>query len=246
MQNEQVKTKSPLTRIGLTNNQLKLIAMIAMACDHVGKILLPEVIILQVIGRLAFPIFAYMIAEGCKYTKNRSKYLLQIALLVLLCQVVFYIAMQSLYQNIFITFTLSIMTIFAIDRFINKKNLLNFAIAILVVAISFFFGYALYGIISFSDYYVDYGYLGVLFPIVIYFAPNKWLKLISGAIIMLIYGFCFDYLQFFMLLTIPLLLLYNGKRGKANLKYVFYFFYPLHLVIIYGVYVIQYLEYFLG
>ena len=51
-------------KFGLTNNQLKIIAMVSMLFDHVGKELLPQYTVLQIIGRLAFPIFAYMIAEG--------------------------------------------------------------------------------------------------------------------------------------------------------------------------------------
>ena len=54
------------SRLGLTNNQLKILAMIAMFMDHFGKQICPDVMILQVLGRLAFPIFAYMIAEGCR------------------------------------------------------------------------------------------------------------------------------------------------------------------------------------
>ena len=57
---------------GLTGNQLKLIALITMTIDHIGFMLLPQVKILRAIGRIAFPIFAYMIAEGCQYTRNRK------------------------------------------------------------------------------------------------------------------------------------------------------------------------------
>ena len=57
---------------GLTGNQLKLIALITMTIDHVGMMLLPQLRILRAIGRIAFPIFAYMIAEGCRHTRNRK------------------------------------------------------------------------------------------------------------------------------------------------------------------------------
>ena len=67
----------------LSGNQLKIIALVAMTCDHVGKELLPAYEFLQIMGRLAFPIFAYMIAEGCRYTRNRKKHLLQVASLAL-------------------------------------------------------------------------------------------------------------------------------------------------------------------
>lgn len=246
MQNEQTKEAGFLSRIGLTNNQLKIIAMIAMTCDHVGKFLFPDIIILQIIGRLAFPIFAYMIAEGCKYTKNRKRYLLQLACFGLLMQAVVYIVEGLWYLNIFLTFTLSITAIFALERFINKRSELNYIILLLAVALVFFFGYAFYTVIPLDGYYIDYGILGVLFPVVIYFAPNKWLKIASATVMMALFGILNDALQFYMLLTVPLFILYNGTRGKAKLKYLFYFFYPLHMLIIYGLYVIKYWEYFFG
>ena len=59
----------------LTGNALKLIAAFAMVCDHAGLMLFPQVPILRVIGRLAYPIFAFMIAEGCRYTRNKKRYL---------------------------------------------------------------------------------------------------------------------------------------------------------------------------
>ncbi|MBR6552622.1 MAG: hypothetical protein IKT89_07260, partial [Clostridia bacterium] len=70
-----------MKKFGLTNNQLKIIAMFSMLLDHIGKVLLPQYPILQIIGRLAFPIFAFMIAEGCFYTKNKTRYFLTIFLL---------------------------------------------------------------------------------------------------------------------------------------------------------------------
>ena len=68
----QIQTKK---FAGLTGNQLKLLALFAMTCDHVGLQLLPQFIILRIIGRLAAPLFAYMIAEGCRYTHDRGRYL---------------------------------------------------------------------------------------------------------------------------------------------------------------------------
>ena len=93
------------TRPGLSGNQLKLIALAAMTCDHIAVAFFPRLTILRIIGRLAFPIFAYMIAEGCQFTKNRKKYLLSMAALALVCQVVYFVAMRSLYQCVLVTFT---------------------------------------------------------------------------------------------------------------------------------------------
>ena len=72
----------------LNNNQLKILALVTMTADHVGLQLLPQYDILRVIGRLAFPIFAYMIAEGCRYTRDRKRYLLTLALMAAVYQIV--------------------------------------------------------------------------------------------------------------------------------------------------------------
>ena len=68
----------------LSSNALKLIALVSMTVDHIGLILFPQYRVLRIIGRIAFPIFAYMIAEGCRYTSNRIRYFLTIFLLTLL------------------------------------------------------------------------------------------------------------------------------------------------------------------
>ena len=74
-------------RFGLTGNQLKIFALIVMTIDHIGHFLLPEFIILRIIGRLAMPVFAWMIAEGCTYTKNPSRYFLTVFGFGLVCGV---------------------------------------------------------------------------------------------------------------------------------------------------------------
>ena len=63
------------TAWGLSGNQLKLIALITMTIDHVGAYLLPQFTILRIIGRLSMPIYAFLIAEGCRHTHDRRKYL---------------------------------------------------------------------------------------------------------------------------------------------------------------------------
>ena len=109
-------------KFGLTGNQLKIIAMITMTCDHVGMQIFPHLQWLRLIGRLAMPIYAYMIAEGCRHTRDRKKYLLRLFGMGALCQVVYLIAMGSLYQCILITFSLSVMLICLLDRSEKEKT----------------------------------------------------------------------------------------------------------------------------
>ena len=107
---------------GLTGNQLKLIAMITMTCDHVGVQIFPKCLWLRILGRLAMPIYAYMIAEGCRHTRNRKKYLQRLLGMGALCQLVYLLAMDSLYMCILITFSLSVILICLMDAAEQEKT----------------------------------------------------------------------------------------------------------------------------
>ena len=221
-------------KFGLTNNQLKIIAMISMLIDHIGIYLFPKILIFRIIGRLAFPIFAYMIAEGCFYTKNRIKYLLHLLILGLGWQLVYFFFMNSLYMGILITFSLSIILIYIIDYFLKKKTVVSFILMILTTSTIIYITYFLPLNFNKYSFTFDYGVLGVFLPVIIYFLKHRLFKIITLIIFMILLSFYYnESLFFYSLLAIPLLILYNGKRGKYNLKYMFYIFYPLHLVLIY-------------
>ena len=223
------------SKIGLTGNQLKLIAMVLMTVDHIGCFLFPNVILLRVIGRLSMPIFAWMIAEGCAYTRNRRRYLLTILGFGLVCQVVYLVFMQSLTQCIFITFSLSILLIYALDFANKKKNIWSLGLLgialVAIICLCVYLPEALPG----TDFRVDYGIFGALLPVLIYMGRTKAEKLLLAAGGLMAVAVSHGSVQWFALLSLPLLALYNGKRGKLKLKYLFYFYYPLHLVAIYGI-----------
>ena len=215
---------------GLTGNQLKLFALITMTFDHIGVQLFPQEEIFRIIGRLALPIFAYMIAEGCRYTKNKKKYLLTIAAVALVCQLVYFFAMQSLYQCILVTFSLSIWLIFALDAAVKNPTVLSSAFAMLSFATVWFISEEVPTFLP--GFHVDYGFIGILLPVLIWLGRNKWESLIlcGVGLVLLSMG---SQIRWFSLLALPILALYNGTRGKAKLKYLFYIYYPAHLVVIY-------------
>lgn len=223
-----------IKKFGLTNNQLKIIAMIAMLLDHVGKVLLPQYQILQIIGRLAFPIFAFMIAEGCYYTKNKMRYFLTVSLLGVGCQTVYLICEKSLYQNILITFSLSIILIFASENYRVKKEKISCMILFSTLFVVLIICQLLPVALKEQGFVIDYGISGVLLPVAVFYAPDKLRKLLytTGLLILLATG-SGGGIQWFSLLSIPLLALYNQKRGKYNIKPLFYIFYPAHLALIY-------------
>ena len=215
---------------GLTGNQLKLIAMVTMTCDHVGMQIFPQLLWLRMVGRLAMPIYAYMIAEGCRHTRDRKKYLLRLAGMGALCQAVYLVAMGSLYQCILITFSLSVTMICLLDNAEKQKTARSRAGLFVGVAAIFFVCVVLPDLLPQTDFAVDYGLTGVLLPVLIYGAGTRGL-LVGLALAALSSGG----IQWLAFLAVPLLLLYNGQRGKANIGKLFYWYYPLHLVVIYGI-----------
>ncbi|MBR2950485.1 MAG: hypothetical protein IKC46_11560, partial [Lachnospiraceae bacterium] len=142
---------------GLSGNQLKILAMIAMTCDHVGMQIFPQLLWLRIIGRLAMPIYAYMIAEGCRHTRDRKKYLLRLLGMGVLCQLVYFVAMGSLYQCILITFSMSVCLIMLLDMVEKNKNVRNWAKLLAGTVFLFFLCVVLPELLPHTDYEVDYG-----------------------------------------------------------------------------------------
>ena len=216
----------------LSGNALKIIAMLSMLADHAGKALFPDLLILQLFGRVAFPLFAYMIAEGCRYTKNRVRYFLSIFLLGAGCQAVYIVTMRSLYLGVLLTFSLSIGCIFAIDSFLAQKTASRALLMAGAIVLTLFVSLIAPTLFAKQGLVLDYGIYGVFFPIAVYYAKNKRAGLVSVAVLLLLRGIFIGGKHWCALLALPLLLLYNGKRGKWRLKYLFYIFYPAHLAII--------------
>lgn len=221
-----------LAKTGLTGNQLKLIAVITMTIDHMGMILFPQLWVMRLIGRLAMPIYAYMIAEGCRHTHDRWRYLGRIAGLGLVCQVVYTLFSGSFYLNILLTFSLSILLICAIENF-QKKRTVGAQMAVFALLLGIFVvSVALPPMLKRWDFDFDYGLIGILLPVLVYFGREKTKYLTAGLILL---GFRYGYLQWAALAAVPLLGMYNGQRGKGNVGKWFYLYYPLHLLVLYGI-----------
>ena len=233
----------------MTSNKLKIIACVTMLIDHIGYILLPEVEVLRYIGRIAMPLFAFMIAEGCRHTKNRVRYFLRVFCLAAFCQF-FYFGEQlisgtfdSIYLNILFTFSMSTALCFAVDdlkKVVKDKTgdrVICFLKLVGTLAVTLLFtvvGERYFPI----PYYMDYGLLGVLLPVGAVLFDGKWASKICFAIFLLIYcvsGFKELPYIWYSLMSLIFVFAYNGQRGQKGLKYLFYVFYPLHLAVLYGI-----------
>ena len=216
------------SRFALTGNQLKLIAMLTMTIDHIGAILLPQYRFLRIIGRLSMPIYAFMIAEGCHHTHDRKAYFLRLLGLALLCQVVYAAVDRSLYQCILVTFSLSVALICAVEWAQKKRTPGSlFTTAVLIIGIYFVCEKLPQYV---PGFFVDYGFWGVMLPVIVYFGGRSvWAFLAGLTVLCLSRGG----LQWWAMLTVPLIALYSGQRGKHRLGWMFYLYYPAHLVVIY-------------
>ena len=151
----------------LSGNALKIIGAIFMVIDHIGVMLFPHYKIFRIIGRISFPIFAFLIAEGARYTKNKVKYLGLLLGFSFVIQLVYYLYDHSLDFCILVTFSLSVILIYALQYF--KKQIFREKISYPHLLLSAFIFLALATAIYFfcEYFFVDYSFAGVLVPVII-------------------------------------------------------------------------------
>lgn len=232
-----------------SSSTLKILACIFMFIDHLGARVFPGYIIFRIIGRLAFPIFAFMIAEGCHYTRNKLKYFLQVFLLGVICDLVYFFYAGKLQGNILLTFSCSILIIFALQLCKQAWHDGGVARRILFTGLFVLTVASLWALTRF--YRVDYGFMGVLvpvFPALVAYKEGKTPKFFknldrhavklacfSAGLLLLVLKQGITATQTWSLLAILPLALYNGRRGVKWMKYGFYLFYPLHLLLVEGI-----------
>lgn len=215
----------------LTGNALKIIAAISMVIDHAGLMFFPNMEIFRIIGRLAFPIFAFMIAEGCRYTRNRLRYWGMLTALAAVCQIVYYIFDGSTYLSVLVTFSAAILAIYTLDYWKGNPGFRGAAVFLGTVA-------SLWLANNFLT--IDYGFWGCMAPVFASLPTGKDRdtrnhRIASFGLGLVLLAMAIGDLQWYSLLALPLLLCYSGQRGKWKMKYFFYIFYPLHLVVLQGI-----------
>lgn len=261
----------------LSWSQLKLIAYITMLIDHTAHILLqngimvtypqcfpyvkPVMILMRGIGRIAFPIFSFLLVEGLIHTRSRIRYMLRILLLAIISEPVFDYANNGVfyyadYQNVFITLLIAATTMCVLSL-IEKNDRLNKNIYIL---------YVLQGIVVIVGCFlaeflkVDYGMSGIIIPLImgvirrlkldsasafaIYFVATIIARVIRNIVNAPTYilnpgmwyekylMYTINNLQIFAILALIPIFMYDGTKGKPMPKAVYYLFYPVHLSIL--------------
>lgn len=238
------------TKRGLSTGTLKIIACMTMLLDHVGYYLLPAnhpvYWLLRILGRLAFPIFAFCIALGCRYTRNKLRHFLTILGLGVLCEAVYFLFERELEGNILITFSCSILIIYAIQ--FTKQAMAQRKVGFIVLGFLAFFASLGVGYATARFIGAQYGVYGIAVPafaVLVDYDEGKaplflkrldknGLRVFLFAVGLFIHWWKTGALivQMFAFFALIPLAFYNGQPGNKKLKWAFYIFYPAHLALI--------------
>lgn len=252
----------------MTTFQIKLIAITSMVIDHIGLVFFPHILLLRIIGRLAFPLFAWLIANGAYYSYNIKMYLTRLFIFALLAQVPF-IVVNRLINPSFWALNVLFTLFFGLAAIVLMKKAKNRYIAVSVVIVSAMLAQVLsadYGalgvlaIIIFYSFFEDMKKMIIvqiclftllsIIPIVVFIAftgtlspvtsttsvnlcPPTWISVclkVSAAIppnfVIL------NLIEPLGLISLCFIALYDGQEGR-KMKHFFYWFYPVHLLILY-------------
>lgn len=221
---------------GLSGSTLKIMAMVSMLVDHTAAVLLSSLltgnefqkvnwIMRYLIGRFAFPIYCFLLVEGFQRTGSRQKYVLRLFLSAFLSEIPFNLAFYGKIwemsgQNVFFTLGLGLLMLTGMEEL--EKRCPNIWVVYIGKGLVFLTAASLSELIR-----CDYGARGIIAIALLYlFRKNKVEQLIAGCI------------AFLWEITAPIAFIpvafYNGKRG-LGIKYGFYAFYPVHLLLLYGI-----------
>ena len=215
--------------------RLKVIGIVSMTIDHIGYFLFPQMTALRIIGRLAYPIFAYMIAEGCRHTRNKVRYLCTVLAIAGVCSAATYFSERSLYQSIFTTFSCAMLLIFALHAAKKTAERARKIFCGICVAVLVFLYFTVFQLCMVPGLETDYGFLGIITPVLVWLGRSKAEKLAGFTIGLCLLSVKLGTVQFFSLVAVILLYFYDGKRGNRSLKWAFYAYYPLHIAVLYGI-----------
>ena len=246
----KLPTNSPLIKKpfgGLTANMLRAVAVLLMLSDHIWATAMSFGDWMTYIGRMAFPIFAFQIAEGFVHTSDFKKYALRLLGFAVVTEIPFNFFYSSrwfnpYHQNVLFTLLLGLLAIKVIDGIKKDRSVKNLALSalwLLLILVASVIGF------------VDYGYLGMLTVVMFYLMrdfPFAWLGQLVGMVLINIvffegqvfmfelFGKTFEIpTQGFAVFALIPIWLYGSRKGKSSkaLQYGFYAFYPVHMLVLY-------------
>lgn len=195
----------------LNNYQIKLLAALLMVVDHVGLIFFPSTTLWRLVGRISFPLFAWLLAQGAKHTRSFSRYLLRLLILGLLSQPIYYFAFSSNQLNILFTLAIGLITLRLENRFHRYRYLIRMIGVVLAELLN-----------------VDYGGYGVLVILLLGSFRSTLIWWVAWIALHIAVSSYLGFNQTAAVITPVILGFANHRRGpKARW---FYGFYPFHLL----------------
>lgn len=208
---------------------LKIIALISMIIDHYGAIFYDGVDLYRIIGRIAFPIYCFLLVEGYTHTSNVKKYARRLFFFAIVSELpfdlAFYGKLEFQHQNIFFTLLIGLILMYLLDNREGKHNYNKVTLWLAAGTLAMFA-------------YVDYNFVGIIYILAFYYTkdyPNPKRIYRVAIIIFLTNLIAVGLKQQFALLALPIIYFYNGQLGPKSkfLQGLFYVAYPLHLFIFY-------------
>lgn len=208
-----------LKKIEVTGIQLKILALLTMTIDHMGAVLFPSQIWMRVVGRIAFPVYCFLLVEGFTYTRSRKEYLKRLLVFAVISEIPFDMAFfgKAFYmghQNVFFTLFIGFLTMYFCE----------YATSDISRYIMCFAGLMLSGLLR-----TDYSYFGIATILVFYLFRKQRFMAVAIQSVMNILEFSIQSAAVMAFIPISL---YRGRRGKKMLQIGFYAFYPIHLIIL--------------
>ncbi|MBR6619637.1 MAG: conjugal transfer protein TraX [Clostridia bacterium] len=226
---------------------LRTIAVVLMLSDHIWATVMSFGNWMTYIGRMAFPIFAFQIAEGFVHTSNFKKYALRLLGFAVITEIPFNLFYSSrwfnpYHQNVLFTLLLGLLAISVIDKARKKLTVKTVALSVLwllLICVASVLGF------------VDYGFTGMITVVMFYLLrdfPFAWLaQLVAMVLINIvffegqvvpveIFGKMFEIpTQGYAVFALIPIWLYGGRKGRSSkiMQYGFYAFYPVHMLILY-------------
>ncbi len=212
----------------LNSFSLKCIAIVSMFLDHLGAIIFPQYKILRILGRIAFPIFCFLLVEGVFHTRDVRKYMIRLGIFALLSEFPFDLALHHSiwdikHQNVFFTLFFGVTMMYVLEKYQSLYIKGSYVLVVMWLAVFLHTDYSIQGIFLILTYYTFYS--------------NRELSIMAGVLWNIVMYMDIEALnaipvQYFGSFAAIPLSMYNGKRGP-RMKYFFYLFYPGHLILLY-------------
>lgn len=222
----------------MNSRHLKILAIIIMTVDHVGAILLPDVIGWRLGGRLAFPLFAFLIAYGCTKTRNIEKFFIRLLIFGIISQIVIQIVTLDFFSqirlmNIFFTLAAGVACILVWNRIRGNTIdaiILRVSLICVILVAGLFLRF-------------DYGIGGIMMIFLFYLALRNSVQMckVTAILILLVFNTAVSIttwsvgIQWLSMLSLPFILLFIDQKLKIPKweRWLFYIYYPTHLAILF-------------